>query len=54
MKKKTPEEETRFSDEEIGEAIKDGAVTKQYLADPHAIMIALSRLRSTEITSYLQ
>lgn len=52
--KKKPKKEARYSEEEIGEAIEDGAVTKQYLADPRAIVSALSRLRSTEITSYLQ
>ena len=31
-----------------------GRVTKQYLADPHTIVSSLNRLRSTEITSYLQ
>lgn len=40
-------------DEEVT-AIKEGAVTKQYLADPRSIANSLNRLRSTEITSYLQ
>jgi len=52
--KKKPKQQTSFSEEEIGEAIKDGAVTKQYLADPRTIVSALSRLRSAEIISYLQ
>lgn len=40
--------------DEIGEAIQEGAITRQYLADPKAIISSLNRLRSTEITSYLQ
>ena len=46
--------ETVSSEEEIGDAIKEGAITRQYLADPKTIVSALNRLRSTEITSYLQ
>jgi bacterioferritin len=51
---KKPKPQTGFSEKEIGEAIKEGAITKQYLADPHTIVRSLNRLRSTEITSYLQ
>ena len=51
---KKPKPQTDFSKNEIGEAIKEGAITKQYLADPLTIVSALNRLRSTEITSYLQ
>ena len=51
---KKPKQQTGFSEKEIGEAIKAGAITKQYLADPHIIVSSLNRLRSTEITSYLQ
>jgi bacterioferritin len=51
---KTIKQQTGFSEKEIGEAIKEGAITKQYLADPHTIVSSLNRLRSTEITSYLQ
>ena len=51
---KKPKQQTGFSEKEIGEAIKEGAITKQYLADPHTIVSSLNRLRSTEITSYLQ
>jgi hypothetical protein len=51
---KIPKQQTGFSEKELGEAIKEGAITKQYLADPHTIVSALNRLRSTEITSYLQ
>ena len=47
-------QETVLSEEEIGDAIKEGAITRQYLADPKTIVSALNRLRSTEITSYLQ
>ena len=32
--KKKPKQQTAFSEKEIGEAIKEGAITKQYLADP--------------------
>ena len=52
--KTKPTQETDVREEGIGEAIKEGAVTKQYLADPKTIVSALNRLRSTEITSYLQ
>ena len=51
---KKPKPQTDFSKNEIGEAIKEGAITKQYLADPLTIVSSLNRLRSTEITSYLQ
>ena len=51
---KKPTQQTGLSDKEIGEAIKEGAITKQYLADPQKIVSSLNRLRSTEITSYLQ
>lgn len=52
--KKKPKQQTAFSEKEIGEAIKEGAITKQYLADPLSIVSSSNRLRSTEITSYLQ
>ena len=52
--KKKPKQQTAFSEKEIGEAIKEGAITKQYLADPLSIVSSLNHLRSTEITSYLQ
>jgi bacterioferritin len=51
---KKPKQQAGFSEKELGEAIKGGAITKQYLADPHTIVSSLNRLRSTEITSYLQ
>jgi bacterioferritin len=38
----------------LQDAVEQGAVTKQYLADPKNIVLSLNRLRSTEITSYLQ
>jgi bacterioferritin len=41
-------------DQDIWDAVEQGAVTKQYLADPENIVKSLNRLRSTEITSYLQ
>jgi bacterioferritin len=47
-------QETGLSEEGIKDAIKEGAITRQYLADPDTIVSALNRLRSTEITSYLQ
>lgn len=39
---------------EVREAIDQGPVTKQYLADPTNVVRSLNRLRSTEVTSYLQ
>ena len=42
------------TDEEIKSAIEQGPVTKHYLADPQNVVSSLNRLRSTEITSYLQ
>jgi bacterioferritin len=44
----------RYTDEEIRDAVDQGPITKQYLADPRGIIGSLNRLRSTEITSYLQ
>jgi len=41
-------------DEQVRGAIQEGPVTRQYLADPKNIVSSLNRLRSTEITSYLQ
>ena len=35
-------------------AVKQGPITKEYQANPHEVIDALNRLRSTEITSYLQ
>lgn len=43
-----------LTDQEIREAVDQGAVTKQYFADPQNVVSSLNRLRSTEITSYLQ
>ncbi|MGE0644456.1 MAG: ferritin-like domain-containing protein [Nitrospira sp.] len=40
--------------EDLRDAIAEGAVTKQYLAQPQEVVSSLNRLRSTEITSYLQ
>ncbi|HEY6083806.1 MAG TPA: ferritin-like domain-containing protein [Nitrospira sp.] len=42
------------TDEDIRGAVEQGAITKQYLADPENVVKSLNRLRSTEITSYLQ
>ena len=39
---------------EVQHAIKQGAITREYRADPQRIIQALNGLRSTEITSYLQ
>ena len=50
----TMQYETVGTDEEIREAIAQGAVTKQYLAKPQEVASSLNRLRSTEIASYLQ
>ena len=41
-------------DQDVQDAVEEGAITKQYLADPRKIVLSLNRLRSTEITSYLQ
>ena len=41
-------------DQDVWDAVEQGAITKQYLADPKNIVLSLNRLRSTEITSYLQ
>lgn len=47
-------DQTSVIDEQVRGAIQEGSVTKQYLADPKNIVSSLNRLRSTEITSYLQ
>jgi bacterioferritin len=39
---------------EIQQAIRQGAITREYKADAQRIAQALNRLRSTEIMSYLQ
>ncbi|WP_447968165.1 ferritin-like domain-containing protein [Nitrospira sp. M1] len=44
----------RKSDDEIRKAIKSGAITKEYKADPKQMITELNTLRSTEIASYLQ
>jgi bacterioferritin len=44
----------RYTDEEIREAVEQGPITRQYLTDPHGIVNSLNRLRSTELSSYLQ
>lgn len=35
-------------------AVKQGPITKEYKANPHEVINALNRLRSTTITAYLQ
>jgi hypothetical protein len=40
--------------DEICSAIEQGPITKQYFAQPQNVVSSLNRLRSTEITSYLQ
>jgi len=47
-------EQAGVTDEQIRNAIEEGPVTKQYLAQPQYVVSSLNRLRSTEITSYLQ
>jgi hypothetical protein len=42
------------TDEQIRNAIEQGPVTKQYFAKPQNVVSSLNRLRSTDITSYLQ
>jgi hypothetical protein len=39
------------SEKEIGEAIQEGAITKQYLADPHTIVSSLMPLPSASTLS---
>ena len=38
----------------VQKAIKAGAITREYKADPKEMITELNKLRSTEITSYLQ
>jgi bacterioferritin len=40
--------------ESIRHAVEQGAITAEYKADPAQVVKALNRLRSTEVTSYLQ
>jgi bacterioferritin len=47
-------EQAGATDEQIRNAIDQGPITKQYFAQPHNVVSSLNRLRSTEITSYLQ
>ncbi|HEU4685468.1 MAG TPA: ferritin-like domain-containing protein [Nitrospira sp.] len=42
------------TDEQIRSAVEQGPITKQYFARPEEVVQSLNRLRSTEITSYLQ
>src|SRR5258708_21924115 len=39
---------------EVQQAIKQGAITREYKGDAQRIILALNGLRSTEIMSYLQ
>jgi len=47
-------EQSGVTDEQVRNAIEQGAITKQYFAQPQHVVSSLNRLRSTEITSYLQ
>jgi len=47
-------EQAGVTNEQIRNAIEEGPVTRQYLAQPRYVVSSLNRLRSTEITSYLQ
>ena len=47
-------EQSAATDEQIRNAIEQGAITKQYFAQLESVVSSLNRLRSTEITSYLQ
>jgi bacterioferritin len=47
-------EQAGATDEQIRNAIDQGPITKQYFAQPQNVVSSLNRLRSTEITSYLQ
>lgn len=45
---------SRYSDEELHQAIEHGLITAAYRADPRSIAQELNRLRATEITTHLQ
>jgi bacterioferritin len=47
-------EQAGAAGEQIRSAIDQGPITKQYFAQPENVVSSLNRLRSTEITSYLQ
>jgi bacterioferritin len=47
-------EQAGATDEQIRNAIDQGPITNQYFAQPQNVVSSLNRLRSTEITSYLQ
>ena len=51
---RTVMEQAGATDEQVRNAIDQGAITKQYFAQPESVVRSLNRLRSTEITSYLQ
>ena len=44
----------KYSVGEAQQAIKQGAITREYRADPGHVVQALNSLRSIEIMSYLQ
>src|SRR5688572_416677 len=43
-----------YTDEDIRQAIEQGAITEEYKADSKHLIEELNRLRATEITSFLQ
>ena len=51
---RSPMSQASLTDEDIRDAVEQGPITKQYLSDPRKVASSLNRLRSTEITSYLQ
>src|SRR5262247_3052503 len=45
---------TRYTDEDLCQAIAQGPITAEYQADSQEIIRELNKLRATEIASYLQ
>jgi len=45
---------TRYTDDELSQAIAQGPITAEYHADPQHVIQELNRMRATELASYLQ
>lgn len=45
---------TRYTDDELSQAIEQGPITAEYQADPRHVIQELNRMRATELASYLQ
>jgi bacterioferritin len=45
---------SRYSEDEVRQAIEQGPITAEYQADPRAVIQELNRLRATELASFLQ